>query len=282
MRRRSISELLAGGAAAGALGPVWPSAVAGVAPCVGCAPATLDGRTRRSRGRRSPNGSRAGCSGRFAVLERGRSGPGQADAEPVLHRRPGLGNPEHGMGGRVDLEPERLRGHRRRTPRTSRRRWTSPALHRLRLVVKGGGHSYHGASNAPDSLLVWTRAMEWPVTLQDAFVPRGCEGKYQPGAGGERGGGRALVSRLRRSDPPRGGRYVQGGGCATVGVAGLVQGGGFGSYSKRVGMAAASLLEAEVVTADGARPAGERLHPPGPLLGAEGRWRPAASASSPG
>src|SRR6185312_2925575 len=29
--------------------------------------------------------------------------------------------------------------------------------HHLRLVVKGGGHSYQGTSNAPDSLLVWTR-----------------------------------------------------------------------------------------------------------------------------
>lgn len=49
----------------------------------------------------------------------------------------------------------------------------------------------------------------------------------------------------------RGGRYVQGGGCTTVGVAGLVQSGGFGSFSKRFGTAAASLLEAELVTADG-------------------------------
>src|SRR5499426_208641 len=48
------------------------------------------------------------------------------------------------------------------------------------------------------------------------------------------------------------GRYVQGGGCTTVGVAGLVQGGGFGSFSKGFGTAAANLLEAEVVTADGA------------------------------
>ena len=29
----------------------------------------------------------------------------------------------------------------------------------LRLVVKGGGHSYLGTSSAPDSLLIWTRAM---------------------------------------------------------------------------------------------------------------------------
>lgn len=47
------------------------------------------------------------------------------------------------------------------------------------------------------------------------------------------------------------GGYVQGGGCTTVGVAGLVQGGGFGSFSKGFGSAAASLIEAEVVTADG-------------------------------
>ena len=36
-----------------------------------------------------------------------------------------------------------------------------------------------------------------------------------------------------------------------MGVAGLIQSGGFGSFSKAYGMAAASLLEAEVVTADG-------------------------------
>jgi FAD/FMN-containing dehydrogenase len=44
---------------------------------------------------------------------------------------------------------------------------------------------------------------------------------------------------------------VQGGGCTSVGVAGLIQGGGFGSFSKQYGMAAAGLLEAEIVTADG-------------------------------
>jgi len=44
---------------------------------------------------------------------------------------------------------------------------------------------------------------------------------------------------------------VQGGGCTSVGVAGLVQSGGFGSFSKGFGSAAAGLLEAELVTADG-------------------------------
>ena len=49
----------------------------------------------------------------------------------------------------------------------------------------------------------------------------------------------------------KGGKYVQGGGCTTVCLGGLVQSGGFGSYSKHYGSAAGNLLEAEVVTADG-------------------------------
>ena len=49
----------------------------------------------------------------------------------------------------------------------------------LRLVVKGGGHSYQGTSNSPDSLLIWTRAMNG-IVLHDAFVPEGCAGKQAP------------------------------------------------------------------------------------------------------
>jgi FAD/FMN-containing dehydrogenase len=44
---------------------------------------------------------------------------------------------------------------------------------------------------------------------------------------------------------------VQGGGCTTVGVAGLVQSGGFGTFSKNYGTAAGGLIEAEIVTAEG-------------------------------
>lgn len=51
--------------------------------------------------------------------------------------------------------------------------------HRLRLVVKGGSHSYQGTSNAPDSLLVWTRAIN-RVQVHDGFVPRGCGGGIAP------------------------------------------------------------------------------------------------------
>ncbi|HEY1874938.1 MAG TPA: FAD-binding oxidoreductase [Steroidobacteraceae bacterium] len=120
---------------------------------------------------------------------------------------------------------------------------------RLRLVVKGGAHSYQGTSNAPDSLLIWTRAMN-QVTLHDAFVPAGCGNKVKPGPAVSAGAGAMWID-LYDAVTTRGGRYVQGGGCTSVGVAGLVQSGGFGSFSKSFGTAAASLLEAEVVTADG-------------------------------
>jgi FAD/FMN-containing dehydrogenase len=117
----------------------------------------------------------------------------------------------------------------------------------LRLVVKGGGHSYQGTSNAPDSLLIWTRHMH-DVTLRPDFVPQGCnatpERAVTVGAG-------TIWMQAYEAVTTKAGAYVQGGGCTTVGVAGLIQSGGFGSFSKHYGMAAAGLLEAEVVTADG-------------------------------
>ena len=119
--------------------------------------------------------------------------------------------------------------------------------HKLRLAVKGGGHSYQGTSNAPDSLLIWTRPMK-AITLHDRFVPQGCDSAPVPAVTIESG---AMWVDAYDAVVTKGGRYVQGGGCMTVGVAGLVQSGGFGSFSKRYGTAASSLLEAEIVTADG-------------------------------
>jgi len=119
----------------------------------------------------------------------------------------------------------------------------------LRLVVKGGGHSYQGTSCSADSLLVWTRAMH-SITLHDAFVAEGCAGKQAPQPAVTVGAG-TIWKQAYDAVTTQAGRYVQGGGCTTVGVAGLVQSGGFGSFSKNYGTAAAGLLEAEVVTADG-------------------------------
>src|SRR6202041_1676484 len=115
--------------------------------------------------------------------------------------------------------------------------------------VKGGGHSYHGTSNASDSLLIWTRAMN-KIVLHDAFVAQGCSASRspQPAVTIEAG---ALWIDAYQAVTTQAGRYVQGGGCSTVGVAGLIQSGGFGSFSKTFGCAAGGLLQAEIVTADG-------------------------------
>lgn len=121
--------------------------------------------------------------------------------------------------------------------------------HRLRLVVKGGGHSYQGTSNASDSLLVWTRRMN-DITVLDAFTADGCEKTATPVRAVSVGAG-ALWGEVYDAVTTRAGGYVQGGGCLSVGVAGLIQSGGFGSFSKAFGLAAGSLLQAEVVTADG-------------------------------
>jgi FAD/FMN-containing dehydrogenase len=121
--------------------------------------------------------------------------------------------------------------------------------HQVRLVVKGGAHSYQGTSCAADSLLIWTRPMRG-IVLHEGFAPRGCAGQHapQPAVTVEAG---ALWMQVYEAVTTEAGRYVQGGGCTTVGVAGLILSGGFGSFSKHYGLAAAGLLEAEVVTADG-------------------------------
>jgi len=84
--------------------------------------------------------------------------------------------------------------------------------------------------------------------LHDGFVASGCTAAptraVTVGAG-------AVWAQVYDAVTTRAGGYVQGGGCTTVGVAGLVQSGGFGSFSKAYGLASASLLQAEVVTADG-------------------------------
>lgn len=88
------------------------------------------------------------------------------------------------------------------------------------------------------------------ITLHDAFVGEGCAGAQAPQPAVTVDAGNIWM-RTYHAVVADAGRYVQGGGCATVGVAGLIQSGGFGSFSKRYGTAAGSLLQAEVVTADG-------------------------------
>jgi FAD/FMN-containing dehydrogenase len=117
------------------------------------------------------------------------------------------------------------------------------------LVIKGTGHDYLGRSSAPGSLLVWTHRMR-EITVHDAFTPAGVS-NGEPGVPAITVG--AGTRWLEAYQALAGhGRYVQGGGCTSVGAAGgFTQGGGFGSFSRRYGTAAGNVLEAEVVTASG-------------------------------
>jgi len=119
----------------------------------------------------------------------------------------------------------------------------------IRLVIKGTGHDYLGRSSAPGSLLVWTHRMR-EITVHDAFTPAGAGGG-EPGVPAVTVG--AGTRWLEAYQALAGhGRYIQGGGCTSVGAAGgFTQGGGFGHFSRRYGTAAGNVLEAEVVTASG-------------------------------
>ena len=88
------------------------------------------------------------------------------------------------------------------------------------------------------------------ITLHDAFIPAGAPPSTDGVEAVSIGAG-AIWGDVYNKVAAIGGRYVQGGGCLTVGVAGFIQGGGFGSFSKSFGTGASNLLEAEVVTADG-------------------------------
>lgn len=122
--------------------------------------------------------------------------------------------------------------------------------HRLRLVIKATGHDYLGRSTAPNSLLIWTHNMRH-ITIHDSFVGEGCPASTAsiPAITVEAG---TRWLEVYQEATVKHGRYVQGGGCTSVGAAGgFIQGGGFGSWSNKYGIAAAGMLEAQVVTADG-------------------------------
>jgi len=86
------------------------------------------------------------------------------------------------------------------------------------------------------------------VEMRDAFVPKGCLKSFS-GVSAEAG---TRWIDMYTEVTRKSGRYVQGGGCTSVGAAGgFIQGGGFGSFSKKFGIACAGVLEYEVVTADG-------------------------------
>nr|WP_026253878.1 FAD-dependent oxidoreductase [Legionella shakespearei] len=122
--------------------------------------------------------------------------------------------------------------------------------HHIKIAIKGTGHDYLGRSNAPDSLLIWTHPMRKVKTV-DKFIPKGCPPAHKKVNAVTAEAGTRWLEAYKEVTVNHG-RYVQGGGCTSVGVAGgFIQGGGFGSFSKKFGTGAAGILEAELITADG-------------------------------
>src|SRR3546814_18609214 len=73
------------------------------------------------------------------------------------------------------------------------------------------------------------------IEVHDAFTPAGSDAEPMPAVSVSAG---AMWGEVYRKVCAGAGRYVQGGGCLTVGVAGLIQSGGFGSLrseERRVG-----------------------------------------------
>ncbi len=149
------------------------------------------------------------------------------------------------MRGRRSPAPMRWR---RKTPPTWWRRSTLRAQHHLRLVVKGGGHSYQGTSDAPDSLLIWPRHMN-KVTLHDAFVAQGCA--ERAAAGGDDRGRRDVERRLRRGHHQRAVATCRAAAAPRWASPAWCRAAASAVSRSSWGTAAANLLEAEIVTADG-------------------------------
>ena len=106
------------------------------------------------------------------------------------------------------------------------------------LRARSGGHSYEAYSLVDDGLVIDTSP------LDHVRVHRG-SGVATVGAGA------ALLDVYQGLwDQAR--VAIPGGSCATVGIAGLTLGGGFGLLSRELGLTCDALLEAEMVTADGA------------------------------
>src|SRR5580658_7615497 len=80
--------------------------------------------------------------------------------------------------------------------------------HHVRLVVKGAGHSYIGTSNAPDSLLIWTRPNMRAIELHESFVPQGAAGLVEPETAVSVGAG-AIWMDAYHAVTTVAGRYVQ-------------------------------------------------------------------------
>ncbi|ANH92228.1 hypothetical protein A8713_14510 [Streptomyces sp. SAT1] len=106
--------------------------------------------------------------------------------------------------------------------------------HRLRVAIRNGGHSYAGWSSGDGRLIV-------DVSQLAAVRASGTSAVV--------GAGAKLIDVYRALAAK--GVTIPAGSCPTVGVSGLVLGGGHGVVSRAYGLTCDSLTQATLVTADG-------------------------------
>ncbi|KAI0258817.1 hypothetical protein BC834DRAFT_834569 [Gloeopeniophorella convolvens] len=120
--------------------------------------------------------------------------------------------------------------------------------HNLRIVVKNTGHDYAGRSSAKGGFALWTHGIQG-ITRSQAFVPAGCS--IAPQDSVTIGAGVQWETVYKYADDND--ILVIGGDSGQVGAAGgWIQGGGHSVLSPTYGLGVDNLLQATIVTADGA------------------------------
>jgi hypothetical protein len=123
--------------------------------------------------------------------------------------------------------------------------------HNLRVAVKNTGHDYTGRSTANESLMIWVHRITG-IEFEQAYKPHACSANHTEKNVVHIGAGERWVDvytkGLEQSTP----LYTMGGTCNSVGAnGGYWMGGGWGMTTKQYGHAAANVIEAEVVLANG-------------------------------
>lgn len=119
-------------------------------------------------------------------------------------------------------------------------------FHRLRIAVRGGGHNAAGLGVCDDGLVI------------DLSLMRGIH--VNPEANTVRVEAGCLLGDIDHATQAFG-KAVPSGILSTTGIAGLTLGGGLGHLSRKYGLTVDSLLEADIVLADGSLvTASERSH----------------------
>jgi hypothetical protein len=105
----------------------------------------------------------------------------------------------------------------------------------LKVAVKSGGHSFEGFSNNNGGMVINLSQMKKITWLANDEV------EVEPGC---------LLQDIQAEFFPKK-RLLPAGSCGTVGIAGLALGGGYGFFSRKFGFTCDSLLEVNMVAADG-------------------------------